>query len=459
VNECWSIWVIGKVAIQQRLWKDWTSFRSHCCPIHHILLASHLVTSPLLVGARTQCEVNNSKRQKLFECLDWIYPAIWIPALVSQCTANGSQDLDKWSLWLGNVIITMPLKSDCIQRTELEVGQIVFGAPISSRLKWSKWQWFISSWSKGSMLRRFTRNLTQCITRKHLPFRPLTSGVSAFTTGEPNSRVDSGLAGLENVVWPAISLMLQQRPLLSHPILAWHFMIVKAKCLRIVDQDLGLQKFHRLWIPYPFDSTQGTSDETISSTSSPGKSDGSYYIIHMILSWQHLETGVLCEPSKPLTPWNVWSQSWGPSTGSTASLKSQKGSPTINFLSNVVMPSLVDGICPHSRRRSLKALRVHLDNLRHHNWNQSSDCLRATKIRRMAQPAYSPNRTRSEFWLFGYLKEQLQGTTSRTGRASKGWVIKRLEWVIENRSEYYNTEMEKKRNKFEVEVERSESGL
>jgi hypothetical protein len=37
------------------------------------------VTSPFLVGARTQCEVNNSKSQKLFECFEWIYAAIWIP--------------------------------------------------------------------------------------------------------------------------------------------------------------------------------------------------------------------------------------------------------------------------------------------------------------------------------------------------------------------------------------------
>jgi hypothetical protein len=80
------------------------------------------VTSSLLVGARTQCEVNNSKRQQLFEWLYWISDAIWIPARVSQCTANGSQNLNKWSTWLGKLIITMPLKSDCTQRTELEVG-------------------------------------------------------------------------------------------------------------------------------------------------------------------------------------------------------------------------------------------------------------------------------------------------------------------------------------------------
>jgi hypothetical protein len=117
--------------IQQRQWKDWTSFRSHCCTIHHILSTSHLSTSPLLVGTRTQCEVNNSKHQKLFEYLYRIYASIWIPARISQCTANGWQNLKNWSRWLRRLIITMPLKFDCTQRTELEVGMWkLFGIPI-----------------------------------------------------------------------------------------------------------------------------------------------------------------------------------------------------------------------------------------------------------------------------------------------------------------------------------------
>jgi hypothetical protein len=110
LNECWSIWVIGKVTIQQRPWKDWTSFKSHCRPIHHILSTSHLLISSLLVGARTQCEVTDSKRKKLFECLSWISASIWIPARISQCTTNGSQNVNNASAWFGELVITMSLK-------------------------------------------------------------------------------------------------------------------------------------------------------------------------------------------------------------------------------------------------------------------------------------------------------------------------------------------------------------
>jgi hypothetical protein len=69
LNECWSNSVIEKVTIEQGPWKDWMSFKSHCCSIHCILSTSHLLNSPLLVGARRQCKVINSECNKLFECL------------------------------------------------------------------------------------------------------------------------------------------------------------------------------------------------------------------------------------------------------------------------------------------------------------------------------------------------------------------------------------------------------
>jgi hypothetical protein len=78
------------------------------------------------------------------------------------------------------------------------------------------------------------------------------------------------------------------------------------------------------------------------------------------------------------------------------------------FFYDVVVPSLIADIGSHSGRKSLKCLYVHLDNARPHNSRQSIDCLQATKARRMAQSAYSPGLTPSDFFLFGYLKQKLQ---------------------------------------------------
>jgi hypothetical protein len=76
---------------------------------------------------------------------------------------------------------------------------------------------------------------------------------------------------------------------------------------------------------------------------------------------------------------------------------------------NVIKPSLVQDICSSSRRRSLKHLQVHFENAPRHNSRQSNDCLHGTKTRRMAQPADSPDLGPSDFFLFGLLKQYIQG--------------------------------------------------
>jgi hypothetical protein len=55
------------------------------------------LTSALLVGARMQWRVNNSRRLKLSECFYRISAAIWIPVRVSRYTANGCENLNSSS--------------------------------------------------------------------------------------------------------------------------------------------------------------------------------------------------------------------------------------------------------------------------------------------------------------------------------------------------------------------------
>jgi hypothetical protein len=132
-----------------------------------------------------------------------------------------------------------------------------------------------------------------------------------------------------------------------------------------------------------------------------------------------------------------------------------------------MVPSLIDDILSRSRRKSLKGLYVHSDNVRPHNSRQSIDCLQATKARRIAQPAYSPGLTPNDFFLFGYLKQKLQGVhipnrerlNPEIIRILAGigpdvlisvfedW-IKMLEWVLQNGGEYHNNQTKKKRNRF-----------
>jgi hypothetical protein len=99
---------------------------------------------------------------------------------------------------------------------------------------------------------------------------------------------------------------------------------------------------------------------------------------------------------------------------------------------------------------------VHLDNARPHDNRKSEAALTVTKTRRISAPAYSPDPSPSDFFLFGMLKERMSGTLygspyefvsarseliasllkDQLVGAYKNW-IKRLDWVIKHRGEYY----------------------
>jgi hypothetical protein len=48
-----------------------------------------------------------------------------------------------------------------------------------------------------------------------------------------------------------------------------------------------------------------------------------------------------------------------------------------------------------------------MDNARPHNAGRPTECLQAQKIQRIPHPAYSPDLTPSDFFLFGYIKQKL----------------------------------------------------
>jgi hypothetical protein len=58
--------------------------------------------------------------------------------------------------------------------------------------------------------------------------------------------------------------MLEESPFLSCKLLARHFKIAKATCLRILREDLALQKFHLRCMPHTLDSAQKTDRVTFS---------------------------------------------------------------------------------------------------------------------------------------------------------------------------------------------------
>jgi hypothetical protein len=134
--------------------------------------------------------------------------------------------------------------------------------------------------------------------------------------------------------------------------------------------------------------------------------------------------------------------------------KSMKYNAT--FFIESVAPDLVEHVCQESRRKMLGGIMVHLDNTRRHNRRKSEAALTATKTRQISAPAYSPDRSASDFFLFGMLKEGMSGTTYNSPdelisaiseliaslpqdqlvSVYKNW-MKRFNRVIRHRREYY----------------------
>jgi hypothetical protein len=58
-----------------------------------------------------------------------------------------------------------------------------------------------------------------------------------------------------------------------------------------------------------------------------------------------------------------------------------------------------------SRRKTLKLFFIHLDNARPDNSKQSQEYIQASKAKHLPHPVYSTDLAPSDFFLFGYLKE------------------------------------------------------
>jgi hypothetical protein len=78
------------------------------------------------------------------------------------------------------------------------------------------------------------------------------------------------------------------------------------------------------------------------------------------------------------------------------------------FFCNVVVPDLLENLCAHSRKQTLKRVLVDVDNARHHNSKKSHEFLTEFRARRVPHPAYIPDHAPSDFFLFGTVKTELQ---------------------------------------------------
>jgi hypothetical protein len=261
--------------------------------------------------------------------------------------------------------------------------------------------------------------------------------------------------------------MIEECPFISCKRLATHFRIANTTCLRILHEVLHLQKFNLRWVPHSLSDDQKAGRVSISGemlrileseerhnfdTILTGDESRFYFEHHYPAALSETRDLVPTRTEQTIDTENclisvIWSVN-----GIHSLLDVSKGT-TYNstFFCQSVLPDLIRNLGAHSRRRTLKGLFVHLDNACPHNSRESSQCLKDFHVIRMPQPAYSPDLSPSDFFLFGYLKAKLQGRQLQ-GRHGLSFAIReimaevsrdtlisvcatwqdRFRWVIEN---------------------------
>ncbi|KAA6384013.1 MAG: hypothetical protein EZS28_020461 [Streblomastix strix] len=89
----------------------------------------------------------------------------------------------------------------------------------------------------------------------------------------------------------------------------------------------------------------------------------------------------------------------------------KKSVTSITFINDILTP-LLQSI--RSNNPELKSIYVYFDNASSHNSHATSQFLEENKIIRVAHPSYSPDLSPCDYFLFGYLKLNLQGNTFKT---------------------------------------------
>jgi histone-lysine N-methyltransferase SETMAR len=79
-----------------------------------------------------------------------------------------------------------------------------------------------------------------------------------------------------------------------------------------------------------------------------------------------------------------------------------------------VIPDMKQNICSSSRRKTMKGILWHLENVSAHNSRPSSEMIESGRVQRVPHLSYSPDLAPSDFFLFRYLNEKLCATSFTT---------------------------------------------
>jgi histone-lysine N-methyltransferase SETMAR len=80
-----------------------------------------------------------------------------------------------------------------------------------------------------------------------------------------------------------------------------------------------------------------------------------------------------------------------------------------HFFTEIILPSIVENLSIARPKLKTTAAHLHIDNAKPHNSWLSLQKIEEYGFIRMPQPPYPPDLAPCDFFLFGYLKSQLEG--------------------------------------------------
>jgi len=268
-----------------------------------------------------------------------------------------------------------------------------------------------------------------------------------------------------------VSDVLDELPFMSCKTICQMLEIPKTTCLRILHNSLGLKKFNFRWVPHQLSEAQKLKrvecsrellrvlQDTPHRNIVTGDESWFNFDIPIKSAWAERREDLPCLPQLEIgTKKSLVSIFWSPEGLHSLLILPHGTTYNAAYFCDTVVPNLRSEICTQRRRRTLRGIVIHMDNARPHNAKISVEALESIKAKRVEHPPYSPDLAPSDFFLFGVLKEKLSGSSFSSSedliskirgkfaqldkemlhRVYFNW-IERLEWVVENSGEYYQS--------------------
>jgi histone-lysine N-methyltransferase SETMAR len=196
---------------------------------------------------------------------------------------------------------------------------------------------------------------------------------------------------------------------------------------RILHNVLGLRFFVSRWIPHRLSPSQKAqrvemSRGMIELFESLGPEQRKYLITgdESWIYWDNAFRGMWAENADDV-PRNV-SHSISSKKTMVSVYFSRRGLVSIEFLlqgqkynaryfTDTVLPSIERKLLIQRPRLGTRGALLHIDNATPHTAQKSRDAIAALRLRQVPHPPYSPDIAPCDFFLFGYLKDKLSGST------------------------------------------------